>query len=78
MVWTTIITFVIIAVFAAFLLYLFFGPNGIFWGATDQDVTRFVPGMPQDIPRGVAVEASQGVREWFNEFVDILPINILF
>ena len=78
MAWTPIIAFVIIVLFAAYLAYIFLGPNGALLKAADNDVTQFVPGMPSDVPRGVAVETSQGVREWFNEFVDILPINILF
>ena len=64
-----LITILLLVIAGGYIAYIMY--HGL-TDSTSTDVTQFVPGMPQDVPRGVAVEAPPEVYDGFNEFVGIL------
>ena len=66
-----ILSAAIILIFAAFLVYIFLGPNGILRQAGDVDVTTTIGILPQDVPRGTQVIAPEKVTTAFDNFVKL-------
>src|SRR3989344_9462043 len=64
-----LITILLLTLGGIYIAYIIF--NGL-RDSTSTDVTQLVPGIPQDIPRGVAVVAPKEVMDGFNEFIKLL------
>ena len=65
----TILLLVIGGIYIAYIMY-----NGL-RDSTSTDVTQLVPGIPQDIPKGVAVVAPNDVHKAFDDFVGLLEAD---